>query len=201
MKIVERIMRIIIMIVVIVGVFIFQIPYNVEIDPSEAVEVLREVYMPLEEFVKSGIPVEDKRLLKAPLEVENRSDFIKLFENKMQNKMSDDIFENLIIEKEDQLYIDKEIYIPTLYSKNSIITKSYIKKRKDSLYSYISGRSYNKKEELIIKGKYEIDEEWSKLDHLFIKDKNGNWILQISSGTVMQGFVNPDNNPYYKDLK
>nr|WP_300002901.1 hypothetical protein [Tissierella sp.] len=201
MKTVEKVMKIIMIMVVIVYVFIFQIPYNVEIEPSEAQEILRGAYRPLEDFIKSGTTSDDKGLLNIPSEIKDKNDFVKLFDNKMREKMAEEIFENLVIEKDGQLYIDKEIYIPTLYSEDSIITKSYIKKRRDSLYSYISGKSFKKKEELIIKGKYEIDEELSKLEHLFIQDKNDNWILQITTGTVMHGFVDPNDNPYYRDKK
>ena len=199
MKIFKKFIRVIVWIVFILNIFTFQISYNTNIDKSIAKEILREAYMPLENFIKSGIPIEDKELLEVPEEVKNKSDFIKLFKNKIETKMVEEIFEELIIEKEGQLYIDKTLYIPALYSENSIIDKSYIKTRNKSLYLYITGKVDTRREELIVKGKNQVDEHWSELDNFFIKNENGKWILEGSTGTVMHGFVDPDENPWYQD--
>lgn len=198
MKTIQKVIYAIIICILIFNVFTYQIPYNIDITDTEAKDILRKVYMPLEDFIKSGIPLQDKGLLKVPEEVRNKNDFIELFNNKIDNRTLGDFFEELVVEKEGELYIDKTIYIPIPYAENSVIKKCYIKKRKNSLYSYISGKDDIKKDELIIKGKYEMDGDWLKLNNYFIKNENGEWIVQVTTGSTMHGFVDYTQNPYYQ---
>jgi hypothetical protein len=161
-----------------------------------AEELLKETYMPLEYFIRNGIPTENDELLLVSDDIKDEKDFIKLFNNKIDSRVVEDFFEDLIIEKEGRLYIDKKVYIPTVYSEESVLTKSYIRKHTKSLYSYILGRDENVEEKLIIKERWKITGEWFRRSNYFVKNDEGEWILDYFNGSRMHKFVEVDHNPW-----
>lgn len=172
------------------------ISHKEKFDKSIAEEILKEAYLPLIDFVKAGTPVEDEELLLVPKDIRSKNDFIKLFDNKIDNKSKqvEDFFEELVIEKQDVLYIDKRVYIPTIYDEDGTLTNSYIKKYKSSLYSRLLGENKILKEELIIKEKWKISGE--RRTNTFVMNENGQWVLDGFSGTSMNKFVDSNHNPW-----
>lgn len=174
------------------------ISHKEKFDNYAAEEILKETYLPLIDFVKAGTPVEDEELLLAPKDIRSKNDFIKLFDNKTDNKTKDldDFYEELVIEKQGVLYIDKMVYIPTIYDQNGTLTNSYIKKYKSSLYSRLLGENKILKKELIIKQKWKISGEWYRRTSHFVMNENGQWVLDRFSGTSMHKFVDSNHNPW-----
>lgn len=113
----QKIFQIILAIIAIFNLIRLPIPYNVKFDKSMAEELLKETYMPLEDFVRNGIPTENEELLLVSDDIKDEKDFIKLFNNKIDSRVVEDFFEDLIIEKEGRLYIDKKVYIPLYIQK------------------------------------------------------------------------------------
>lgn len=192
----KLIIRIIIISVVVFSIITQPIPYRVKFDKSIAEELLKETYMPLEDFVKAGIPVEDEELLLVPNDIRNKEDFMRLFNNKINTRIVEDFYKSLVIEKPEGLYIDKKVYIPNIYAESSILTNSYIKKWRRSLYSYISGEDDSKEEKLIIKEKWKISGEWHRRNNYFVKNENGEWVLDHFGGISKYGFTDPSHNPW-----
>ena len=130
-----RIIKAIIFISSLVNLFLIPIPYKkVDFDRSGAEQLLKESYGPLETFVKSGIAegqvIEGENLLGAPKDVKNEKDFIQLFNDKAEESVVENFFEELVVEKQGELYIDTTVYIPNIYAENGKVTESYIKKYK-----------------------------------------------------------------------
>lgn len=196
MKNKQKVLQIIVTIITIFNLIRLPIPYNVKFDKSEAEVMLRETYMPLEDFVRTGIPTEDEELLLVPDDVKDEEDFIKLFDKQINDFVVKNFFEDLIIEKEGNLYIDRKVYIPTIYQKDSLVTKSYIRKYTRSLYSFILGRDENTEERLVIKEKWKITGEWFRRSNYFIKNNDGEWVLRYFNGSGMYKFVEVDHNPW-----
>lgn len=195
-KIIQKLLRVIIIFIFIFNLVTLPIPHKERFDKSTAEELLKEAYIPLEDFVKSGIPMEDEELLLAANDIRNEKDFIRLFNNKIDNEVVEQFFKDLVIEKQGVLYIDKKVYIPTIYAEDSILTNSYIKKYKGSLYSYISGDNDIQEEKLIIKEKWKVSGEWHRRSNFFIKNEDGEWILDYFTGTSMYRFVDSKDNPW-----
>lgn len=191
-----RIIKAIIFISSLVNLFLFPLPYKkMDFDKSGAEQLLKETYGPLEDFVKSGIPIEDEGLLKVPEYIKNEKDFIGLFDNKMDESTVENFFEDLVIEKQQHLYIDTTVYIPNIYDENGKVTESYIKKYK-SAASFIFTKAPSREEKLIIKESWEISGQWHGRTNYYIKDKNGEWMFDHFNGTAMYGFTQPDHNPW-----
>ena len=174
------------------------IPSKEKFDKSIAEEILMETYQPLVNFVRTGNPVQGEELLLAPDNIKSENDLIMLFDNKIdnKNKLVDRFFEDLVIEKHGDLYIDKKVYIPTIYEENGSISNSYIKKYKSSLYSQFLGENEILKEELIIKEKWKISGEWYRRTNYFVVNENEQWVLDHFTGTTMHKFVDPNHNPW-----
>lgn len=195
----QKVMRVIMifaLILIIANLATRPISHKEKFDKSIAEEILKEAYLPLIDFVKAGTPVEDEELLLAAIDIRSENDFINLFDNKIDNKKVERFFEELVIEKQDVLYIDKRVYIPTIYDENGTLTNSYIKKYKSSLYSRLLGENEILKEELIIKEKWKISGEWYRRTNIFTMSENGQWVLVRTSGTGVHGFVDSNHNPW-----
>lgn len=113
----QKLIQIILGFIIIFNLVRLPIPYNEKFDKSMAEELLKETYMPLEDFVRNGIPTENEELLLVSDDIKDEKDFIKLFNNKIDSRVVEDFFEDLIIEKEGRLYIDKKVYIPLYIQK------------------------------------------------------------------------------------
>lgn len=175
MKTRQKVMKVIMIFVLILGIAnlaTIPIPHKEKLDNSAAEEILKETYLPLIDFVKAGTPVVGEELLLVPSDIRSENDFIKLFDNKIDNKKLERFFEKLVIEKQEVLYIDKRVYIPTIYDENGSLTNSYIKKSKSSLYSQLLGKNEILKEELIIKEKWKISGD--RRTNIFVMNENGN---------------------------
>ena len=192
----KRILMIFVVIINLVNLFTLPFPYRIKFDKSIAEELLKEAYRPLEDFVKAGTPIEGKELLLAPNDIRNEKDFVKIFNNNIDNKVVEEFFEDLVIEKQGVLYIDKKVYIPNIHAEDSKLTSSYIKKKTRSLYSFILGENPVEEEKLVIKEKWQISGEWHRRSNYFIKNENGEWILDYFNGTSMYGFVDSSHNPW-----
>lgn len=181
--------------VVILNLVILPIPYRVGFDKSIAEELIKEAYKPLVDFIKVGTLIEGEDLLLAPNDIRNEKEFIRLFNNKIDNKVVEGFFQDLVIEKQGVLYIDKRVYIPNIYAESSILTNSYIKKSK-RLNSFILGNSDKEEEKLVIKEKWKISGEWHRRSNYFVKNDDGEWILDHFTGTGKYKFVDSNNNPW-----
>ena len=123
----KKIMKLIMFFVVIINIAnlaTLPIPSKEKFDKSIAEEILMETYQPLVNFVRTGNPVQGEELLLAPDNIKSENDFIMLFDNKIdnKNKFVDRFFEDLVIEKQGDLYIDKK---RCLSSKLSHLTWRY----------------------------------------------------------------------------
>lgn len=197
----QKLMKVIMFFIVIINIAnlaTMPIIYKDKFDKSVAEEILKETFWPLIGFVRAGSPVEIEELLLSPVDIRSENDFIKLFENKIdnKNKLVDGFFKDLVIEKQGDLYIDKRVYIPTIFDENGSLTNSYIKKYKSSLYSQLLGENEILKEELIIKEKWKISGEWYKRTNYFVMNENGQWVLDYFTGTTMHKFVESNHNPW-----
>lgn len=200
MKNKKKILQIILAFIIIFNLTRLPIPYRVKFDKDQAEVILREAYGPLEDFIRAGIPTEDEELLLVPDNIKGEEDFIKLFDKGINNHnhVVRDFFQDIVLEKEGDLYINKKAYIPTIYQKeDSLITKAYIKEYTRSLYSYILGRDDKKEEELVIKEKWKITGEWFRRSNYFSKNSEGRWVLDYFSGSRAHDFVEVEHNPWY----
>ncbi|NLM04025.1 MAG: hypothetical protein GX214_03290 [Clostridiales bacterium] len=196
MKSRKKIMQVILIFIIIFNATTLPIPYREKFDKTMAEEMLKNAYKPLEDFISNGIPVEDEGLFLAPDNIETKEDFVKLFNNKINTRLVENFFEDLIIEKDGRLYIDRKVYIPTIYVGDGVLTKSYIKKYTRSLYSYILDRDDRPEEKLVIKEKWKITGEWFRRSNYFIKNDEGEWVLDYFNGSSMHKFVEVDHNPW-----
>lgn len=198
MKNKERLMRVLMTFVVIINFFNLvtsPIPYRVKFDKSIAEGILKGAYLPLENFVKSGIPTEDEEFDLVHDDIRNKEDFKRLFTNKTSNRMAEDFFEDLIVEKQGELYIDNRVYIPNIYLEGGKLTSSYIK-RSQKLKSIILGKNEIESEELVIKERWKISGEWRIRRNYFVKNEDGEWILDHFTGTGYYKLVEVSHNPW-----
>lgn len=191
-----RIMMFFIVIINLVNLVTLPIPYRVGFDKTSAEEILKEAYKPLEDFVKSGVYIGDEGLLLLPDNVRNEEDFINLFDNKVNNRLAEEFFEDIVVEKQGVLYIDRKVYIPNIYAEDSKLTSSYIKKETRSLYSFITGDNHIEEEKLVIKERWKISGEWHRRSNYFVKNESGEWVLDRFNGTGLYGFVEASHNPW-----
>lgn len=202
MRIKENSLKILIVFLILINLFRTPLPYRAKIDESIAENLLREAYKPLEDFIKSATLVEGEELLLLPSDINNKDDFIKSFDSRVDDRVLEDFFESLVVEKEDILYIDETIYIPNIYSTNGQVTSHYIRSYTRTLYSILSNSNESKEEELIIKEKWKVSGDWNKRNNYFKRNKEGDWVLNHISGAAMYGFVEASDNPWsinYKD--
>src|SRR5690554_1693786 len=82
--------------VILLNVITVPIPYRIGFDKSTAEDLLKEAYTPLEDFVKAGTPVENEELLLAPRNIRSEKDFVRLFNNKIDNHVVESFFEDLV---------------------------------------------------------------------------------------------------------
>ncbi len=194
MRLLNILKNILIVFMFIYGLLTLQIPYKVEFDKSMAEEILKETYRPLEEFVKGLTPIEGEELYLIPKGIRNEKDFVKLFDNRIEDRVAENFFERLTVEKQGVIYVDKKVYIPNIYAENSILTDSYIKKRK-SVYSFILNRD-DVEGKLIIKETWDANGMWDRRSNYFIKNENGEWILEYFNGIATRKFANSNTNPW-----
>jgi len=172
-----------------------QITSKVEFDKLEAEELLKESYKPLVDLVKVLTPTEDEGLLLVPTYIRTEKDFINLFNKKMEVSMLERFYEDLVIEKNERLYINSLVYIPTVYDENSKVTEAYIRKKR-SIFSIILDKKDDEDEKLIIKETWMITGTWSKRSNYYIKNEHGEWVLDYFNGTRQYTFEHPINNPW-----
>lgn len=196
MKIKENLLQILIVFFILINLFRTPLPYRTKIDESMAENLLREAYKPLEDFIKSATPVEGKELLLLPSNINNKDDFIKSFDNRVDGRVLEDFFESLVVERGGVLYIDETIYIPNIYSENGQVTNHYIRKYTRTLYSILSASNEKQEEELLITEKWKVSGNWNKRKNYFERNKEGDWVLNHISGTTMFGFVEASDNPW-----
>ncbi len=201
MKPKEKLLKILILILFLINLFRTPLPYWAKIDESVAKNLLKEAYSPLEDFITSATPVEDKELLLVSSDIKNKDDFIRSFDNKVDDRVLEDFFEALVIEEEGILYIDETVYIPSIYSENGQVTSHYIRKYTRTLYSVLSGSSETEEDELVIKEKWTISGDWNKRKNYFKRNKEGDWVLNHISGTTMFEFVEASDNPWSINYK
>ena len=195
MKIGQKIVKVFIIVTAIFSIVTFTFYSKGEFNKTSAEVLLKEAYLPLEVFVRSASPTEKDEVLLVPDNIKNEKDFVKLFDNKVNSRIAEGFFEDLVTEKEGLLYIDRTLYIPNIYAKESEITKAYIRERK-SIYTYLLGDNDPDEKELVIKEKSMISGQWSKRSYYFVQNEKGEWILDSFEGTVMHGFVDIENNPW-----
>lgn len=168
-----------------------------EFNKLEAEKLLRQTYKPLEDFAKESSITKDKKFLLPPKDIKNQEDFIDIFNEKIKRHELEGFYKDLIIKKNGQLYVDSLAYIPSIYTKDGKVRKAYIEKRKGLLDHFLDNKS-DEIEKLVIKESWMISGQWHKRSNHFIKNQNGEWILDHFNGTSYYGFVNANNNPWNK---
>lgn len=171
---------------------------KVDFDNLEAEKVLKETYEPLEKFAEKLVLLKDEKFFSLPECIQNEKDFISLFTGKMKAHNAKSFYKTLVLEKNDELCINACTYIPSIYTPEAKVTRSYIKES-EKIFSKIFRHNGKKKFELIIKEKW-MDN--SKRTNYYIKKGNDEWILDYANGISKYGFVNRSDNPwniYYKD--
>lgn len=168
---------------------------KVKIDKLEADKLLKEVYKPLEDFNEDLIATEDVKLLSAPSYITCEEDFLNLFNKKMKDDIPKGFYEDLIIEEDGKFYVDASAYIPNIYTENGQVTVAYIKKTK-RLFHNVFGRRYEDVEKLKITETWRISGETHRRSNYFIKNENGEWILDYFNGTSHYGYADVNNNPW-----
>lgn len=187
---------IIINIINIVNLLRHPLPYRVGFDKLRAKEILEETYRPLMDFVKGEDLIDTGDLLLVPHNIRGKDDFIELFDGMISDRVLEGFYQNLVIEKEEGLYIDKKVYIPSiLCAQNGKISKAYIRKE-ISLNPFKSNEDY-REEGLVIRESWKISGEWRRRSNYFIKDENGEWVLDYFNGSSFYKFVNVEHNPWY----
>ncbi|MEW9097126.1 MAG: DUF5673 domain-containing protein [Clostridiaceae bacterium] len=150
---------------------------EIKLSEDQAIAILKKTWKPLEELDKE--------------EIKSREDFHKVFEETMSKSMIDDLYEILVDtdkSKEGQIKFKEKLRIPTIYNTKMSIEKAYIKSPR---YNE-ENKQDDVAEELIIE---ELDrsEENEPLAHsnkksFFIKDHNGDWILNNITGLQSIGW-------------
>ena len=191
-----RIMMFFIVIINLVNLVTLPIPYRVSFDKTIAEDILKAAYKPLEDFVKAGVSIDSDELLLVSSGIRNEEDFIKLFNNKVNNRLVEGFFEDIVVENQGVLYIDRKVYIPNIHAVDSKLTSSYIKKKTRSLYSFITGDNHIEEEILVIKERWKISGEWHRRSNYFVKNESGEWVLDRFNGTSLYGFVEASHNPW-----
>ena len=195
MTIKQKTIRIIIIFIFIFNLLTFEFYFKEDFDKSTAEEILKEAYLPLINFVKTGTSVEGEDLLLLPRNIKNKKDFAESFNEKAGYAVAEGFFDEMIVEKNGVLYIDKTVYIPNIHSSESELVRSYTEKRL-SLYSYIMGYKDITEEQLVIKEKLKISGKWDKRSNYFVQKENGKWQLDYFDGIGMHGFVDSSDNPW-----
>ncbi len=185
---------------IIINIGTMNVSEKVELDKIEGKKLLKETYAPLENFAKKLKFSKDKKLLLLPSNVKSEEDFIHLFDKKMKEHNAEGFYEDLIIQKGDELFVDPLAYIPTIYAKDSIVARAYIKET-ENLFLKLLGKRDKKRQELIIKERWLISGQWHKRTNYYVKNQNEKWILDHGNGTSVYGFVNINNNPWHEYWK
>ncbi len=168
---------------------------KVKFNKFEADKLLKEAYKPLEDFSKDLIVTEDEKLLLVPSYISCEEDFVNLFNKKMKSIKPKGFYKDLIIEKDGTLYVDASAYIPNIYTEEGQVMMAYTNKRK-RLLPDIFGYEDEEDVKLIITETWRISGEINRRTNYFIKNENGEWILEYFNGTSHYGFVNVNNNPW-----
>ncbi|WP_097027460.1 hypothetical protein [Clostridium peptidivorans] len=162
-----------VMIVVNVSLIKISKPYmtkKIKLQEDEAILILKKAWKPLAELNKENI--------------KSREEFDKLFQETMTEPMIDNLYGILVDtakSKDENIKFKEKVHISTIYDTKMSIEKSYIKTSK-----YKEQSKRGNAEELIIE-ELERSEDNKPLDHFkrkstFIKNDNGNWVLDSITG-------------------
>lgn len=189
-----------ILLMVLINIGYMDVNKKVEFNKVEAEKLLRETYDPLQSFIKELTISEEEGLLVVPNYIKSEADFINLFNGKMEEDNAKDLYERLIVEKNDRLFVNAYVYIPGIYDENGKVIRAYTKKR-EKVYSKFFKNNDKSSIKLIIKEESFMDGEYSTRTNYYIKNQNGKWILDYRNGTSAREFVNIKHNPWSKYWK
>lgn len=143
---------------------------EIKLEEDEAIAILKKTWKPLVELNKENI--------------NSREDFDKAFKETMSKSMIDDLYRILVDTSkstDEKIKFYENVRIPTIYDTKMSIKRSYIKSPKY--------KELNKEvtiEELTIEESGKLDEDGPishfKRTSTFIKNNDGNWILDRISG-------------------
>ncbi|WP_053957625.1 hypothetical protein [Inediibacterium massiliense] len=156
---------------------------KVLINKDQSTIILKEAYQALDDFNRNLKDSNEKNLLVVPDYIESKEDFIESFNGKIARHIIEDFYEDLIFEKEHELFAKKEVYIPSIFAKDSYVENAYIEIKKDRKGKVLS-------KQLIIeeRGKIHINESYHR-KNFFIKNKEGKWCLDHFDGIKNYVFV------------
>lgn len=153
---------------------------EIKLEEDEAIAILKETWKPLAELDKENI--------------KSREEFDKAFKRTMSKSMIDHLYEILADTDKstnEEIKFKENVRVPTIYDVKISIKRAYIKSPK---YEELDKESNI--EELTIKesGKLDEDESWPRLKrtNTFIKNDDGNWILDSISGLTSIGYNNAE---------
>ena len=147
---------------------------KIKLQENEAILILKKTWKPLADLNKEKI--------------RSREEFDKLFEETMTKPMIEDLYEILVDEYKSSngdIKFKEKVRVPTVYDTKMSIEKSYIKAPR-----YIEGNKKVITEELRIKELLEPYEDGSTSftrESTFIKNDNGEWILDSITGVTSIG--------------
>ncbi|WP_315122111.1 DUF5673 domain-containing protein [uncultured Clostridium sp.] len=144
---------------------------KIKLSQDEAIVILKKTWKPLADFDKESI--------------KSREDFDKIFEETMSKSMIDDLYGILVDtnnSKDGQIKFKEKLRVPTIYNTKMSIEKAYIKTSKYEK----ENKQVDEVDELIIEelGRSEENKPLahSKKKSFFIKNHNGDWILNDITG-------------------
>lgn len=163
-----------------------------EVDKAEA--ILKDSYAPIEKLIKNLEFSKKYKLLKLPQNIKNKKDFISMFNNKIDNDEIDYIYEELVVKKNDMIYINPFVYIPNIYSEDSYIKTAYIKYEQKIIDKILNKRN-SKEIKLVVKLKLSDDNFFASKIY-FIKNKKYKWVLDSQNFKSIYKYTEIENNPW-----
>lgn len=163
-----------------------------EVDKAEA--ILKDSYAPIEKLIKNLEFSKKYKLLKLPQNIKNKKDFISMFNNKIDKDEINYIYEELVVKKNDMIYINPFVYIPNIYSEDSYIKTAYIKYEQKIIDKILNKRN-SKEIKLVVKLKLSDDNFFASKIY-FIKNKKHKWVLDSQNFKSIYKYTEIENNPW-----
>lgn len=163
-----------------------------EVDKAEA--ILKDSYAPIEKLIKNLEFSKKYKLLKLPQNIKNKKDFISMFNNKIDKDEINYIYEELVVKKNDMIYINPFVYIPNIYSEDSYIKTAYIKYEQKIIDKILNKRN-SKEIKLVVKLKLSDDNFFASKIY-FIKNKKYKWVLDSQNFKSIYKYTEIENNPW-----
>jgi len=182
-----------------ISILMFPISIKEPVEPELARALLFETYKPLNTFVCDLSLTDNPDRLRLPDYVKSCDDFVDLFDGKMNSRTAKEFYEDWIMEDENGLYADSHVYIPSIYTSEPEIMKSYIRTRVE-FGQWIIGKTGNSEVEWIIKVNRTRTNGFpvTTCTYYFDETEEKNWVFDHYNGGGRTNFVEPEHNIWYE---